>query len=92
MFAEEQGVDYGEDKRFRTKLTTWVGDSDGRRGGNGDGSDGAEAKGYYAHRKPRTIWKPEGGVRSVGDGKDGYPREDGEQIEHRRHEVRRKPR
>jgi len=69
--------------------TTVIG---GRRGGNGDESAGAEAEGYNEHRKPHTTWKAKGGIRSVGDGKNGYPRLDGQQIEHRRDEVRRKPR
>jgi len=58
------------------RSTTSIG---GRRGGKGDSNAGAEAKSYYEHRKPYTTWKGKGGIRSVGDGKDGYPREDGQQ-------------
>ena len=61
----------------------------GHQGGNRDGRARAETGGDYAHR---TTWKPEGGVRGVGDSKGGDPREDGQQIEQRRDVVRRKPR
>ena len=64
----------------------------GRRGGNRGGSARVEDEDHRVHRRPCRTWKPDGGVRRFGDRKYGDPREDGQQIEHRRDEVRRKPR